>query len=141
MASTKFPPFEDQLPFGKITLPLKPHPLYVKIMDSDISGKKQELDAITKVITETVPVESIYLFGSHAYGTAGKDSDLDLYVVFKDDLPIRELDAIFAISAAIGPIQQTPIDIIGSKQNRFLDKAIYATLERKIAREGIKLYG
>ena len=27
------------------------------------------------------------------------------------------------------------------ERNRFLDRKIYATLERKIAREGIKLYG
>ena len=77
-------------------------------MQNDISGIKQELDAITKIIAETVPVESIYLFGSHAYGTPDKDSDLDLYVVFKDDLPIRELEAIFAIRAAIAPVRRMP---------------------------------
>ena len=110
-------------------------------MEPDVSGIKQELDAITKIITDTVPVETIYLFGSHAYGTPGKDSDLDLYVVFKDNLPIRELDALFAIRTAIAPVRHTPLDIIGVKQNRFLDRAIHATLERKIVREGKKLYG
>jgi len=110
-------------------------------MHNDISGIKQELDAITKIIAETVPVEAIYLFGSHAYGTPDKDSDLDLYVVFKDDLPTRELEAIFAIRTAIAPVRHTPLDILGIKKNRFLDRAVYATLERKIAREGIKLYG
>ena len=110
-------------------------------MNNDISGIKQELDEITKVIADTVPVEAIYLFGSHAYGTPNKDSDVDLYVVFKDDLPIRELEALFAISAAIAPVQHMPVDILGIKQNRFMDRAIYATLERKIAREGVKLYG
>jgi len=110
-------------------------------MQNDISEIKQELDAITKAIADTVPVETIYLFGSHAYGTPNKDSDLDLYVVFKNDLPIRELEAIFAINAAIAPVQHSPVDILGIKQNRFLDLAAYATLERKIAREGVKLYG
>ena len=110
-------------------------------MYNDISGIKQELDEITKVIADTVPVEAIYLFGSHAYGTPNKDSDVDLYVVFKDDLPMRELEALFAIHAAIAPVQHTPLDVIGLKQNRFLDRAIYATLERKIVREGVKLYG
>ena len=86
-------------------------------------------------------MEAIYLFGSHAYGTPGKDSDVDLYVVFKDDLPMRELEAIFAIRAAIAPVKHSPVDILGIKQNRFLDLAIDATLERKIAREGVKLYG
>ena len=110
-------------------------------MHNDISGIKQELDSITKIIADTVPVETIYLFGSHAYGTPDKESDVDLYVVFKDDLPMRELEALFAIRAAIAPVRHTPLDVIGLKQNRFLDRAIYATLERKIVREGIKLYG
>jgi predicted nucleotidyltransferase len=110
-------------------------------MQSDIPGIKQELDTITKIIADTVPVEAIYLFGSHAYGTPHKDSDLDLYVVFKDDLPVRELDAIFAIRTAIAPVKNMPLDVIGLKLNRFLDRKIYATLERKIAREGVKLYG
>ena len=110
-------------------------------MQNDISGIKQELDIITKVIAETVPVEAIYLFGSYAYGAPHKDSDVDLYVVFKDELPMRELDAITAISIAIEPVKNIPMDILGLKQNRFLDRKIYATLERKIAREGVKLYG
>lgn len=110
-------------------------------MHNDISDVKQELDSITKIIAETVPVETIYLFGSYAYGTPGKDSDLDLYIVFKDTLPMRELEALFSIRAAIAPVRHMPLDLIGLKQNRFLDRAIYPTLERKIVREGVKLYG
>jgi len=108
---------------------------------NDISGIKQELDEITKTISNTVPVEEIYLFGSYAYGIPHKDSDLDLYIVFSDDMPILEIDAIHSIRAAMAPIKTKPIDFLGLKRNRFLDRKIYATLERKIAREGIKLYG
>jgi len=107
-------------------------------MQDDI---KQNLDEIAQIIAKTVPVESIYLFGSYAYGTPNKDSDLDLYVVFKDELPMRELDAITAISVAIDSVKKMPMDILGLKQNRFHDRKLYATLERKIVREGIKLYG
>ena len=108
---------------------------------NDISGLKQNLDDITKIIADTVPVESIYLFGSYAYGNPNKDSDLDLYIVFKDELPMRELDAIRSVRIAIDHLKNMPMDILGLKQNRFDDRKIYATLERKIAREGIKLYG
>jgi predicted nucleotidyltransferase len=107
-------------------------------MQEDI---KQNLDEIAQIIANTVPVESIYLFGSYAYGTPNKDSDLDLYVVFKDELQMRELDAITAISMAIDSVKKMPMDILGLKQNRFHDRKLYATLERKIVREGIKLYG
>ena len=109
-------------------------------MQNNISDIKQNLDEISRIIAETVPVESIYLFGSYATGTPNKDSDLDLYVVFKDEMPMRELDAITAIHMAISPAKNKPIDILGLKQNRFHARKLYATLERKIAREGIKLY-
>jgi predicted nucleotidyltransferase len=86
-------------------------------------------------------VESIYLFGSYAAGTPNKDSDLDLYVVFKDEMPIRLLEAITAVRIAIEPVQNMPMDILGVKQTRFNELKIHPTLERKIAREGVKLYG
>jgi predicted nucleotidyltransferase len=41
---------------------------------------QDELDKLKKIIVNTVPVEQIFLFGSYAYGTPHKDSDLDLYV-------------------------------------------------------------
>jgi predicted nucleotidyltransferase len=46
-----------------------------------------ELDKLKELIVRAIPVEQIYLFGSFAYGTPHKDSDLDLYVVIKDDVP------------------------------------------------------
>jgi predicted nucleotidyltransferase len=110
-------------------------------MQKTIDDIRQNLDEISQIIAKTVPVESIYLFGSYAYGTPNKDSDLDIYVVFKDELPMRELDAITAISIAIRPVKKMPMDILGLKQNRFHDRKLYATLERKIVREGVKIYG
>jgi hypothetical protein len=56
-------------------------------------------------------------------------------------MPMRELDAIVAIRVAIHPVKKMPMDILGLKQSRFHDRKQYATLERKIAREGVKLYG
>jgi predicted nucleotidyltransferase len=110
-------------------------------MPNNIDAIRPELDALTTAIVEAVPVEQIYLFGSYAYGTPHKDSDLDLYLVFKDNLPIRELDALLDARIAMDPVQTMPIDLLGLKMNRFLDRATDATLERKIAREGVKIYG
>jgi len=108
---------------------------------NDISGIKQELDEITKVITETVPVETIYLFGSYAYGTPREDSDFDIYIVFKDDMELRIIEAIRLAHRAVDPIRKKSIDFLGLKRDRFLYKKNYASIERMIAREGIKLYG
>jgi uncharacterized protein len=46
------------------------------------------IDQIIKGITETIKdegAEKIILFGSHAYGNPGKDSDLDIIVVTSDN--------------------------------------------------------
>lgn len=110
-------------------------------MQNNISEIEQNLDEISQTIAKTVPVEAIYLFGSYAYGNPNKDSDLDLFIVFKDEMQKRELDAITDILVAISPFHNMSIDILGLKQNRFNVRKQYATLERKIAREGVKLYG
>ena len=102
---------------------------------------RQNLEEIVQIIADTVPVTAIYLFGSYAYGTQNKDSDVDLYVVFKDEMAMRVLDAITAILIAIDPVKNLPMDILGHKQKRFDELKVFATLERKISREGIKLYG
>ena len=39
----------------------------------------------------TVPVEQIFLFGSHAKGMSHAESDLDIYVVISEDADIREM--------------------------------------------------
>ena len=110
-------------------------------MNNNVFDVKQNLEQISHIISKTVPVESIYLFGSYAHGTPNKDSDLDLYVVFKDEMQKRELDAITDILVAISPFHNMSMDILGLKQNRFNARKQYATLERKIAREGVRLYG
>ncbi|GMO61129.1 MAG: hypothetical protein Ta2G_20920 [Termitinemataceae bacterium] len=110
-------------------------------MQNDITAIKPELDVLTKIIVNTVPVEQIYLFGSYAYGTPHKDSDYDLYVVLKDDAQIRELDAMDAIAIAMYRKKNKAVDLLVLKLNRFLDRKTGPTLERTVAREGIKLYG
>jgi len=111
-------------------------------MQNDNTEIKRELDAITKIIADTVPVEAIYLFGSYAYGTPHKDSDLDLYVVLKDETPIREAEAMDAIQIAMYKKKTHPVDLLASKQNRFRYRAKgFATIENTVAQHGIKLYG
>jgi len=100
---------------------------------------EKDLDSICQIIDETVDIEKIYLFGSYAYGTPNKDSDYDLYVVIPDGT-IRPIDAIKKIRRALFPIQTTPLDIIVCHASTFCQRQEYASLERKIAREGVLLY-
>jgi len=102
---------------------------------------QSELDILKEIIIRTVPVEQIWLFGSYAYGTPHKDSDLDLYVVLKDDVETRELDVEVKILGAIGRVKTMPVDIIANKKSKYLRQTAGPTMERKIAREGLKIYG
>ncbi|MDR1804199.1 MAG: nucleotidyltransferase domain-containing protein [Treponema sp.] len=100
-----------------------------------------ELDKLKDLIINAMPVEQIYLFGSYAYGKPHKDSDLDLYVVLKDDNPMRDLDAGLQIRLAIDRKKTMPVDIIAKKKKDFTDRLEDITLERIVKRDGIRIYG
>jgi predicted nucleotidyltransferase len=102
---------------------------------------QSDLDTLKEIIINTVPVEQIWLFGSYAYGTPHKDSDLDLYVVLKDDVQMRLLDVVIKIRIAIGRQKTMPVDILVNKLCRYRELAESPTVERTIIQEGIKIYG
>ena len=100
-----------------------------------------ELDKLKELIINAIPVEQIYLFGSHANGTPHKDSDLDLYVILKDEVQMRDIDAGLQIRFAIARNQTMAVDIITKKKKDFLNRLDDFTLEQIVARDGIKIYG
>ncbi|MDR0638549.1 MAG: nucleotidyltransferase domain-containing protein [Spirochaetaceae bacterium] len=103
---------------------------------------QQEIDALVHIMVEAAPVEQVYLFGSYAYGAPHDDSDLDLYVVFKDDMKMREIDALTTARVAMASVQNTPLDLLGHKNSTFLARAAgSATIEKDIVQKGVKLYG
>ncbi|MDR2727989.1 MAG: nucleotidyltransferase domain-containing protein [Chitinispirillales bacterium] len=110
-------------------------------MKSHIAEIKNDLELLTQIIVKTVPTEQIYLFGSYAYGTPHEGSDIDLYIVMKSDSDIRELDAIDAANMEIYKRINKPIDLLALKSDKFERKKNDVTMERKIVREGIKIYG
>jgi predicted nucleotidyltransferase len=99
-----------------------------------------ELDKLKEIIINAIPVEQIYLFGSYACGKPHKDSDLDLYVILKDEVQMRDIEAAIKIRLAIGEHQSMPLDLLVIKKSRYLERKTAPTLERKIAREGILIY-
>jgi predicted nucleotidyltransferase len=102
---------------------------------------RRELETITKIILATVPTEKIYLFGSYAYGTPRDDSDVDIYVVLKDDAPFRELEAGQMIDHALYGKRTMTTDLIVKKQAGFAYRQGAPTLEREVAQKGVLLYG
>jgi predicted nucleotidyltransferase len=102
---------------------------------------QSELETLKNIIINTVPVEQIYLFGSYANGTPHKDSDLDLYVVLRDDTQMRLIDAMVKIRLAIARKKTMPVDIITNKISRYRERTQFPTIERTVEREGIRIYG
>ena len=102
---------------------------------------QKEVDKLKELIINAIPVEQIYLFGSYAYGTPHKDSDLDFYVVLKDDVQMRDLDAGLQIKYAIGRSQNMAVDIVAKKKKYFLSRNYNFTLEQKVLRDGVNIYG
>ena len=91
---------------------------------------QKELEPVCRVITET---------GSYAYGTPTDDSDYDLCVIIPEN-SMRPADAVKAIRRALFSAQSVPLDVIVYRSNAFHQRAEHASLERKIAREGVLLY-
>ncbi|MDR2428867.1 MAG: nucleotidyltransferase domain-containing protein [Candidatus Margulisbacteria bacterium] len=102
---------------------------------------QEQIDTIKNIIVKTLPVEQIYLFGSYAYGTPCRDSDLDFYVVLRDDAPYRQLDALRMIGAALWNYESRPTDILVNKKAKFQDRAAAPTLEQEVLEKGKLIYG
>ena len=102
---------------------------------------EKQVSAIRDIILNTVPVEQIYLFGSHAYGTPSEESDLDFLVVMKDGARLGELDAESLLSNAVRSARSVPADILVIKKSDFEYRRAAATLEREVAEKGMALCG
>ena len=82
-------------------------------------------------------VAGIYIFGSHARGHGGPESDLDICVLL-DDSKVRPVDAMREIRMALDDILRMPLDIIVYQKELFYERRdAGGSLERAIEREGI----
>jgi len=91
-------------------------------------------------ISNALPVEKIYLFGSRAYGTPRPDSDYDFFMVLPDDsmLPI---DAMHKARTALRPLNTMEcVDILANYKTKFNERKKDFPLERKIHNEGVVIY-
>jgi predicted nucleotidyltransferase len=106
-------------------------------MSGDIQN---ELEIIKKSILNAVPAETIYLFGSYAYGIPNDGSDLDIYVVVPDDTAdISELHG--EIRVSLWKKKNVPLDLLIGKASTFNRRKLGPTLEKEIFQKGTILYG
>ena len=103
------------------------------------AGLKEELNKICSIILEAVDADKVYLFGSYAYGMPDEYSDYDICVIIPDG-DVRPVDAVRKIRGALYSSQTMPLDIIVYRACIFEERRKSASLERKIAGEGVLLY-
>jgi predicted nucleotidyltransferase len=100
----------------------------------------EEMQNIINALIEELPIEKIYLFGSHAYGTPTDDSDYDFYVLIPNG-GIKPIDAKINARRSLSRIKRKKnTDILADYKDRFEERSKYNTLEKKVAMEGVLLY-
>ena len=93
---------------------------------------------MVKRIVERFDPDKIILFGSHARGDAGSDSDVDLLIVMPVEGSRREKQ--LEVRVAL-PASRVPVDVVVTRPEDFAwRKNVVGTIERPAAREGKVLY-
>ena len=101
---------------------------------------QEELSTVIQAIASNTQIETIFLFGSWAYGEPRADSDLDIYLVIPDnDADIFELSA--EIRFALYKKLSLPLDLVIAKRSVFEKRSKALTLENIIAKQGVRIYG
>ena len=104
-------------------------------------------DAVTPRIAEAAarlhaarPEATIVLFGSHARGDAGAESDVDFLLVLPE-APMSPRQEMARLSRLLYPLQVWA-DVLVTSAQRFRESAaVPGTLHHSVAKEGKVLYG
>jgi predicted nucleotidyltransferase len=101
-------------------------------------GVQERIEEMVRRIVVQFNPDKIILFGSHARGEAGPDSDVDLLVVMQPDGPKRErLVVIYGLLAGMGISKDV---MIATPEELELYRDAPGTVIRTACREGKVLY-
>jgi predicted nucleotidyltransferase len=107
-------------------------------MRSRNGNMRAQIERMARRIVQQFAPERIILFGSHARGNAGPQSDVDLLVVMQVKGSKRQKQ--LEVRMALGD-QPFPVDIIVSRPEDFAWRKDYVgTIEHPAWREGKVLY-
>jgi uncharacterized protein len=107
-------------------------------MQKNQRNLQAEIRRMARRIVQRFKPEKVILFGSHARGDAGPDSDVDLLVVMEVNGSKREKRLEIRAALRDWPI---PLDVIVTRPEDFLwRKDVVGTIEWPAAREGKVLY-
>ncbi len=102
-------------------------------------GMSATLNDIVSRLVEAYDPERIYLFGSHARGEAGPDSDYDLLVIVRDDAPPEQRRSRLAYEVLRGT--GVAVDVIVWARDYFeRRRQVRTSLSAIVEREGKLLH-
>lgn len=99
---------------------------------------KVQLNNLVSEINKLANINSIYLFGSYAYGNPNEDSDLDIYIITNDKSK-RKIEIMKLVRKAMTKVQSMSVDLLVYYSDEFNERA-KCTLENQIFNNGVKLY-
>ena len=100
----------------------------------------REIELIKEKLVSQLSPMKIYLFGSFAEGTADEGSDVDLYIIVKDDTE-NLVDLTAEAYKSIRNVRSRAVDIIIGTESRFESRKNRAGLENDVLNKGVLLYG
>ena len=99
----------------------------------------QKIDTLKEVLVKTYHPSAIYLYGSHAWGKAGEESDMDVLVVVDQSKEKQYRRSVRGVRALRG--LKINEDIIVHTKQKFEELSLdVSTLCHKIKKEGTILY-
>ena len=96
--------------------------------------------AIARRLGEVLRPDAIFLFGSHARGDAGPDSDLDFLVVVPDSLRSRYMRSV-DVRALVADIPAPKDIVVLTRREWESEQRVLCSLASTVRREGIQLHG
>lgn len=80
-----------------------------------------QIKRFLKELAKSISIEKVYLFGSHAGGTAESDSDVDLAVVSSDFAAMEPFDRLVFLGKIAWRAGTPEIEAIGYTPEEFFD--------------------
>jgi predicted nucleotidyltransferase len=101
----------------------------------------EQIELLKDTLTGKFGAKKIIIFGSHAYGKADKESDIDLCII--TDLKYkRKIELIREIRRELLDLISSSLDILVYNEKEFNERAsLKNTLEYKIMTDGMRVYG
>lgn len=105
-----------------------------------VTNINESLAEVIRRITAALSPEKIYLFGSHAWGEATPDSDIDLFVIVKESSQPAYRRSSLAYRALRG-IREPFEVIVRTVAEVERGKYVASSLVKKVLEHGKLLYG